>query len=662
MGAHSLAGRAPLSGFPQISMSSKRKTTSAIENKEKATANNQRRSDSPMLSRESGVRSSPRISSPLSSTTNTPTSLQSQSPLSSVTSPIKNPCPKALGQDENNHETSLIDVTGIEAVNNPTTNETVNESSETDSMKSTKNSLKSCPCGKSSGGKSWILKCIGCGQAWHNTCSNLKGQIPKSMIGNLDHWLCPWCFVCPYKPPKGHKSVKQSTNLTTAVISDSIVTKIEEAMKSCISNQNDVLIKSIQSSLSTLQNEVKTFKDQTKSHNPVQSLGHVVERPIKSILEDVTAIPTPEQPYSAYKPEFISDQYALELRNFLDQETFTTEGKREVSSYGEKYKYMGSKGHSTKSIPDVFQPLLGQLSENIEYKLNQILVNKYSGADAPLPKHSDNEYDINPDSAIFTVSIGDTATVKFTSNDSVGNCELSVEGRSLYSMERSSQNYYKHQIDANPNNTVRYSITFRSIHWTYLNSLYAVGDSNFGKIQFGEGKGKVGKSTPGKRDWSATVSDIVPSKSMSYKNVVSMVGTNDLKLPDCNVMNTYQKYKGKLEKIRELNPRCNIFVCPVLPSRSQKINEKIFQFNGLLFDDLVKSSININLVRGLGEFLDRGNLLKNTLHDQRTNEDVLHINDHGYRILVKCIKHTIFSSKSNASSSGRTYASVTNPS
>ena len=323
---------------------------------------------------------------------------------------------------------------------------------------------------------------------------------------------------------------------------------------------------------------------------------------------------------------------------------------------------MGSKGHSTKSIPDVFQPLLGQLSENIEYKLNQILVNKYSGVDAPLPKHSDNEYDINPDSAIFTVSIGDTATVKFTSNDSVGNCELSVDGRSLYSMERSSQNYYKHQIDANLNNTVRYSITSRSIHWTYLNSLYAVGDSNFGNIQFGEGKGKVGKSTPGKRDWSATVSDIVPSKSMSYKNVVSMVGTNDLKLPDCNVMNTYQTYKGKLEKIRELNPRCNIFVCPVLPSRSQKINEKIFQFNGLLFDDLVKSSININLVRGLGEFLDRGNLLKNTLHDQRTNEDVLHINDHGYRILVKCIKHTIFSSKSNASSSGRTYASVTNPS
>ena len=123
---------------------------------------------------------------------------------------------------------------------------------------------QSHPCGKSSGGKSWLLKCIGCGQAWHNTCSNLKGQIPKSFIGNLDSSLCPWCFVCPYKPPKGHKSVKQSTNLTSAVISDTIVTKIEEPMKSCISNQNDELIKSIQSSLSTLQDEVKTFKDQAK--------------------------------------------------------------------------------------------------------------------------------------------------------------------------------------------------------------------------------------------------------------------------------------------------------------------------------------------------------------------------------------------------------------
>ena len=140
--------------------------------------------------------------------------------------------------------------------------------------------------------------------------------------------------MCPYTPPKGHKSVKQCTTLTTAVISDSIVTKIAETMKSCISNQNDELIKSIQSSLSTLQNEVISFKDQAKSHNSVQSLDHAIDRPVESIVDDVTTVPT---------PEFVSEKYALELKNFLDQETFTSEGKREVASYGKKYKYMGSK-------------------------------------------------------------------------------------------------------------------------------------------------------------------------------------------------------------------------------------------------------------------------------------------------------------------------------
>ena len=639
--------------FTLMNIIPKRRTQSCSESKEKTAATAARRSDPP-----SQVRSSPRNLSPLGSPSSTPHTPQSQSPLPLAGSPMGKFFPDHVTDlGESGHETSEIDITGKQVGKDLVGN--VNEASGSDPNKQ-KRSVKSCPCGKSSGGKSWLLKCVGCGQNWHNTCSNLKGQIPKSVIGSLDHWLCPWCFVCPYQPPRGHRSVKQSTSLSTSVISDSIVTQIEEAVKSCISSQNDELIKSIKSSLSTLADEVRQFKGQIKNVNPVQNHDHVTDSLIESIMDDGPNASVPEQPYSAYEPEFISEEHAQELIQFLDQETFQTEGKREVASYGEKYKYMGSKSHDTKPIPEVFQSLIGKLNENSGYKLNQILVNKYSGPDALLPKHSDNEYDINPDSEIHTVSIGHSATVKFTSNTTPDLVELSVDNRSMYSMTRSSQNFYKHQIDVNPNNSVRYSITLRSIHWTYLNSLYAVGDSNFGKIQFGEGKGKVGKSTPGKRDWAATVSDIDPSKSMSYKNVVSMVGTNDLKLPNCDVVKTYQKYKGKLEKMRELNPRCNIFVCPVLPSRSHNINRKIFQFNRLLFDDLVKS-VNVNLVRGLGEFLDHGNLLRTKFHDQRTNEDVLHINDHGYRILVRCIKHAIFSSKSQTSNTGRTYATVSRP-
>ena len=79
--------------------------------------------------------------------------------------------------------------------------------------------------------------------------------------------------------------------------------------------------------------KLQSFKDQAKSHNSVQSLDHAIDRPFESIVDDVTTVPFPEHPYaySAYKPEFVSEQYALELKNFLDQETFTSEGKREVA-------------------------------------------------------------------------------------------------------------------------------------------------------------------------------------------------------------------------------------------------------------------------------------------------------------------------------------------
>ena len=115
-------------------MSSKRKTTSSlIENKEKATANNQRRSASPLLNRDSGARSSPRIASPLASTNNSPTSLQSHSPQLGATSPMAKSFPAVLGSEENNHETSVIDVTGTEA---PRTSGTGIETSWPDSTKS----------------------------------------------------------------------------------------------------------------------------------------------------------------------------------------------------------------------------------------------------------------------------------------------------------------------------------------------------------------------------------------------------------------------------------------------------------------------------------------------------------------------------------------------
>ena len=228
-------------------------------------------------------------------------------------------------------------------------------------------------------------------------------------------------------------------------------------------------------------------------------------------------------------------------------------------------------------------------------------------------------------------------------------------------MTKETQNVFKHGILPNPNNSNRYSITFRCVHWKYLNSTYAVGDSNFGKIKFGEGKGYVGKSTPGLKDFAPTVESIEPSKCLSYCNVVIMCGTNNLKKSNVNVLETYKTYKGKFEEIRKLNPKCNLFVCPVLPSRSRDINAKIVKFNKLLFSNLVQSNLKVNIVHGFGAFVDKIGILKDVLHDKRSTEDVLHINETGYKILVKCIKTAIFDVKKAKSkfTTGRLYSNVT---
>ena len=106
---------------------------------------------------------------------------------------------------------------------------------------------------------------------------------------------------------------------------------------------------------------------------------------------------------------------------------------------------------------------------------------------------------------------------------------------------------------------------------------------------------------------------------MSHSNIVVMCGTNNLKQSDVDVLKTYQVYKGKFEEIRRLNSKCSIFVCPVLPSRKLEINQRIVQFNKLIFDDLMHSNLDLKVVNGFGAFVDNGGVLRSALHDTTFN-------------------------------------------
>jgi hypothetical protein len=180
-----------------------------------------------------------------------------------------------------------------------------------------------------------------------------------------------------------------------------------------------------------------------------------------------------------------------------------------------------------------------------------------------------------------------------------------------------------------------------------------IGDSNFDKITVGTGKGTVGGSTPGVKIRAPLFEHIVPESCSSYRNVVLMCGTNELKpahkesgKPERGVIDIYKEYKGIVEDIRHCNPRGNIIICPVLPTRDGNINSRVMDFNRLIFDDLARCPLNVEVVSGFDDFLDRcDGLLSKVLFEKHSNTDVLHINGRGCALLVKCIKRTIFGIK-----------------
>ena len=372
--------------------------------------------------------------------------------------------------------------------------------------------------------------------------------------------------------------------------------------------------------------------------------------------------------------DYLDPNTLAELTTFLESVKFSKKSGRSTATFGKKYKYMGGDDEPLGPIPSVLQPIFDKFNEgtqkNSNYKLNSCLINKYEGNKSWLPEHSDDEPWIHPTSQIFTISIGGTRNIIYKNINSGNEHTVSCPTNSLYTMSRASQEMFLHRmdVDENADDVVRYSFTFRRVHWSYMNSTYALGDSNFGKIKFGKQRGQVGKATPGARDFAAKVESIDPIKCMSYRNVVLMCGTNDLKeihqsklTVEDDIRDIYKLYKLKISQIRELNSKCKIIICPVLPSLDRDLNCKIGFFNSLLRSDLSHSNLTVDIVQGFRQFVDPiTSLLRRDLHNGEPR-DTLHLGrNSGVPLLVRLIKLCIFSfrKRGNKMTSGQAYANA----
>ena len=382
--------------------------------------------------------------------------------------------------------------------------------------------------------------------------------------------------------------------------------------------------------------------------------------------DHAAALEHSQVPHSEPTTEFITVDEAQRLINFFDTCSFTKENGHSVTSFGESYAYTGSKSsNNVPPIPDELKPIFDKV-QSLQTELyssrynnddqaapiiNSCLINKYECADSYLPRHSDSEVTIHPESSIFTVSLGQSCNLKFVERRSGSESVLACPDRSLYHMTRRSQEVFDHLIERGSiNSGVRYSLTFRCVSWTNKNSTCLLGDSNTGLLKFGDDKrGTFGKLMPGRKFWSPRIDDIDPVSCMGYANVVLLCGINDIRQPDVEIENDvagcYNKLKLKIKQIQCLSPSTKaVFVCRLLPTKEPQLNCKVDTFNRLIFFDLVPSCRNVVYVEGFEKFA-HNHVLADELSkqfDRHGRPDMLHLNRSGARVLAGLIKHSIF--------------------
>ena len=385
--------------------------------------------------------------------------------------------------------------------------------------------------------------------------------------------------------------------------------------------------------------------------------------------EPTSTINHNQESFTDLKPDFIDEDTATNIITSLQSSSFVSESGRSTIAFGAPYTYTGSKsGADATPIPLVLQPILDKINvlqnelfyeQHPSYKsdpsrhpsppvINSCLVNKYEGPNSSLPSHSDDEPTIDVESSIFTLSLGQECSIQFLDKKSGVKSELISTHRSLYHMTRKSQDFFTHSIpEGNIPQDTRYSLTFRSVNWKNKNSTILIGDSNTGMLKFGTNKRNTfGELMPGLKVWAPTINTIDPNCCTAYSNVVIMCGINDVKLHESDVRIVCKSLLMKIKEIKLLNPKCFVYVCPLLPTKIAGLLTKVNCFNELLMNGIASMSSGVRCVQGFNGFADHHGMLVHQLSktvDRHNRPDTLHLNELGARVLAGLIKQTIFS-------------------
>ena len=555
----------------------------------------------------------------------------------------------------------------------------VTPSGDLPAMITSHRNCNACPCKQSTG--DWLIDCSSCSQFWHADCVGLKGLDEKE-INKLLYWKCPFCYKPPFPTSDTNSDVdvchicrntvvlQKTNNLFELALADenskkvqAIVDSATTALSEAYTAQINTLVESSTKAMEQSKNLISSLSGQlddlseklskTSNNFKTERNGNVNVPPA---CPNVTAEipPSDELPFEDYKNDFLDDSEAVSILQFLEEcrtnGAFKQKNGRGTLGFGVQCAWTSiyNEQSGEKDIPDALLPMVNKSKEACGgQELNCLLINYYpaksDSQDPPshMPAHSDDEFDIVPDSLIATYSLGASRTINFTPKHSDEDHSIDVDGNSLYIMSRRSQEYYKHSMLDVDVTAVRYSVTMRHVDTSFNRSTLIIGDSNTQDIVFGEGRGTMGERYPGKRVKAAKIGDVEPGMCGQYANIVIAAGTNDLwpkNRPDVDEL--VDTMVGKVSQIAQLNPKAHVFVMPVLPTRDREMNRLVMDYNRRLLSWVNRRFHRHVTMPSVASFLDSTGLLSLSL--ARNSSDKVHLGKRGISKYVSVVKNSIF--------------------
>ena len=533
------------------------------------------------------------------------------------------------------------------------------------------------------------IQCDVCDKDWHLQCVSLLGLTPK-MVKCIVRYECPNCHVSPV--PTSNSAMVKATIKGELKESKRIFAKTLE-MQTQIeqlqlkldsfstpspslspSTNIDGLLASISAKLEAVENNESRIFTELRHLKESMSRPVVFSNPTDTSqrggggMEPNTASPHSRpsvplcEPYSMFVEECVTPEVCEALMNMIseNESDFIRLGDcRDTLYFGEfDYRYTGG-NHPAKRIPGAIQDLLAEARNHLPDKralINSCLINRYTGGNDFIPRHSDDEAVIDPVSDIITVSVGASRTMKFTSKTSTDSCtkQLELTNGSMLICSRFSQDFWAHEIEKREplptsdaaENEVRYSFTFRHMSPQFTKSTIILGDSNTEYLRFGCEKGTFGPRMPGRGEKILFIEDIPsPEKIGPYKNIVIHTGINNVKSSNRRSNSSLiNELDAKCRAILEIYPKSKIYLSLLLPTKLERLNVRVKEFNDLLLDMSV-SERRIYVVDTGPLLSDCRGLLRDEFGRFKFNRpnvaEHIHLGKKGIRLFGYCIKQAI---------------------